>query len=247
MPYRETQFANDEIYHITLRGLDDRELFLDNNDYYRMIFSIYEFNDTKPVAIRERRKQRLYIKQQILASRPPRSDGRSDGQYPDERERFVDILAFCWMPNHIHLLVRQLRDGGITKFMSKVGVGYAKYFNTKYERKGYVFQNRFNSVHIENDKQLQTVFVYIHTNPIALIEPGWKEKGILIPEKVIKFIENYKWSSYMDYLGNPNFKFVTQRNFLAEVMGGVDGCRQQVKDWVEYKKEIRQFRDLFLE
>jgi len=243
MPYRETQFANDEIYHITLRGLDDRELFFDDNDYYRMIFSIYEFNDTKPAKIRERRKERLHIKQQLQATPPP----RCDNQYPDERERFVDILCFCWMPNHIHLLVKQLRDGGITKFMSKVGVGYAKYFNTKYERKGYVFQNRFDSVHIKDDKQLQTVFVYIHTNPIALIEPGWKEKGILIPEKAIKFIEDYKWSSYQDYLEKPNFRFITQRDFLTEVMGGPDGCREQVKDWIEYKGEIRKFRDLFLE
>ena len=80
--------------------------------------------------------------------------------------------------------------------MRKVGTGYAKYFNGKYTRKGYVFQNRFRSIGIENDDQLRIIFNYIHANPVSLIEPGWKEKGVSKPENAAKFLKEYKWSSY---------------------------------------------------
>ena len=94
------------------------------------------------------------------------------------------------MPNHVHLLLRQLKDSGIFKFMKKFGSGYGRYFNKKYNRKGYVFQNRFLAVPIKTDKQLKVVFAYIHANPVSLIEPKWKERGIKNFNKVIKFIEN---------------------------------------------------------
>jgi putative transposase len=151
------------------------------------------------------------------------------------------------MPNHIHLLVRQLKDGGITQFMRKFGTGYATYFNKKYNRKGHLFQGRFRAVHIKDNEQLKTVFVYIHANPISLIEPKWKEKGIKNSQKVIKFLENYKWSSYSDYLGKKNFPSLTQRNFLLKVMGGGEGCREFVKGWIEYKKELKNLIEVAIE
>lgn len=156
----------------------------------------------------------------------------------DKRERLVDVFGFCLMPNHLHLLLRQLKDGGIVKFMSKVGTGLGSYFNKKYERKGHVFQNRFVSVPITDDDHLRIIFVYIHTNPIALIYPRWKELGIKDPKKAIEFIENYKWSSYQDCLGKKNFPSVTERDFVVEVMGWIKGIREAVADWLDYKQEI---------
>lgn len=169
MPYRKEQFVNGEIYHLVLRGIDDNLIFKDINDYYRGIFSIYEFNTTKPITIQKRRKIRARIKKTI------RDSGRDPVSTSDERDKLVDILAFCFMPNHIHLLVKQLKDEGIVKFMNKLGAGYGGYYNRKYKRKGYVFQNRFSAVHIKDNNQLKIVFVYIHTNPTAFIESKWKE------------------------------------------------------------------------
>ena len=151
------------------------------------------------------------------------------------------------MPNHIHLLVRQFKNQGITQFMQKFGAGYAAYFNKKYNRKGHLFGGRFRAVHIKNNEQLKTAFVYIHTNGISLIEPKWKEIGIKNPKKIIKFLENYKWSSYPDYIGKKNFPSVTERNFMLKVMGGKAGCREFVESWVKYKKEIRDLDNIFLE
>ncbi len=240
MPYRKQQFINEEIYHIVTKGIDNNLIFKNIDDYYRGIFSIYEFNTTKLVTIQKRREIRVAIKNKIRR-------GRASTDFIDERDKLVEILAFCFMPNHIHLLVRQLKDGGITKFMSKIGTGYGGYFNRKYDRKGYVFQNRFSAIHIKNEEQLKTVFVYIHTNPISLIEPKWKEIGIKNPEKAIKFVENYKWSSYSDYIDKKNFPSATEREFLLKIMGGEQGCKDFIENWVKYKGEIRKFTDIALE
>lgn len=240
MPYRKEQFTNNEIYHITLRGIDENLIFRDIDDYYRGIFSIYELNDSKPVSIQKRREIRKSLKNKIRR-------GRASTDFIDERDKLVEVLVFCFMPNHIHLLLRQLKDNGITKFMSKIGTGYGGYFNRKYNRKGYVFQNRFHAVHIKNDEQLITVFIYIHANPISLIEPNWKEIGIQNPEKVIEFLENYKWSSYLDYISKKNFPSVTERKFITELIGNEQRCKELVDNLVRYKGEIKEFPNLALE
>jgi putative transposase len=236
MPYRKEQFVNDGIYHVILRGLDDNLIFKDLNDYYRGIFSIYEFNNARRIEIRKRREERKREK----ASGVPDSA-------TDKRDKLVDVLAFCFMPNHVHLLLKQVEDGGIVKFMNKIGSGYAGYFNRKYQRKGYVFQNRFRSVHIENDNQFQTIFRYIHANPISLVEPGWKENGIKNFESVTKFLEEYKWSSYQDYIGIKNFPSVTDRNFVSETMGGVIGCREALENWVDSKSKTENHQEILLD
>ncbi len=221
--------------------MGDSVIFSDENDYYRGIFSIYEFNNAKPVSIWLRRLQR---KKEKLLQGPTLQYFR--GEVVPKRDKFVEVLAFCFMSNHIHLLVRQLKDNGISKLMQKIGTGYAVYFNKKYNRKGHLF-NQFKSIHIENDNQLKNVFVYIHTNPISLIEAGWKEKGIENPNKIIKFLENYKWSSYQDYIGKKSFPSITDRDFLLKVMGGERGCKEAVENWVKYKKEINDFAGVILE
>ena len=130
-----------------------------------------------------------------------------------------------------------MKDNGISNFMKKFGTGFAMYFNGKYNRKGHLF-NKFKSVHIENGLQLKNTFAYIHTNLASLIEPGWKENGIKNPEKVIKFLENSKRHSYPDYLGKNNFASVTERKFISDIMGGVEGCRSSVNNWIIYKGEL---------
>jgi len=243
MPYRKEQFANGEIYHIILRGLDDNLIFKDINDYYRGIFSIYEFNNANPVTIQARRKVRSTFKKK---NRGP-SSIFSNQIERDGRDRFVDVFAFCFMPNHVHLLLRQIKDDGITKFMRKVGTGYAGYFNRKNNRKGYVFQNRFRSIAIMDDNQFRVIFNYIHANPVSLFEPGWKEHGIRNQQEANKFLEEYKWSSYKDYIGESNFPSVTERNFMLEFLGGTAGCKMAIADWLDYKKKFDKSNNLLLE
>ena len=232
MPVKRPQLVNQEIYHIIIRGTGDSLIFKDESDYYRGIFSIYEFNTIKPIEIKKRRHER----QKIKVNGEP---------FSDTRDLMVEILAFCFMPNHIHLLLRQLKDKGISEFVKKVGVGYAGYFNKKYDRKGPLF-SKFRAVHIKDDIQLKVVFAYIHVNPASLIEPGWKENGIKDSKKVIGFLKKYKWSSYQDYSGKKNFPSVTERDFFLKTIGDEKNCREFVENWVEYKKGTKNYSDSVL-
>jgi putative transposase len=236
MGYQRPSLINDEIYHIVSRAVGDTAVFNAEEDFYRGIFSIYEFNNDYRVNIWERRRERVIEKKKLSPT----------SLTPKNRDMFVEVLAFSFMPNHVHLILKQLKDNGISKFMQKVGTGYANYFNQKYERQGHLF-NKFRAVHIKDDNQLKTAFVYVHTNLISLIEPGWKERGIENPDKVIEFLENNKRHSYLDYLGKKNFPSVTQRDFLAELMGGVEGCKAGIDNWVRYKQEIKHWADIVLE
>jgi len=150
MPYRKQQFVNGEIYHVMARRIGENLLFKDIDDYYRGIFSIYEFNTSDLVTIRERRRIRAKIKKINKVN-------NNSISIIDPRDLFVEILAFCFMPNHIHLLLRQIQDRGISKFMQKFGAGYSAYFKEKYnlQRKGHFFQGRFVSVHIKTNEQLK--------------------------------------------------------------------------------------------
>ncbi len=248
MPYRKEELANGEMYHVILRALDDNLIFKNTDDYYRGIFSIYEFNNINSVTIQARRKARTAFKKSLKkADRRPTSI--QSLEFIDDREKMIEILAFCFMPNHIHLLLKQVKDNGISKFMKKLGGGYARYFNDKYKRKGHVFQDTFRAVRIESDNQFMATVSYIFTNPIALIEPEWKELGIRnhSTKKVFKFLEEYKWSSYQDCIGIKNFPSVTERESLLKIIDGIKNLKEVMEDWIEHKKDIARYARLFLE
>lgn len=241
MPHVKREFENGEIYHITARRIGNELLFGDDLDLYRGIYGIYEFNNAKHVSIARRRQERTAFKKAVLGQTSYNSYIRVE---QDKRDKLVEVLAFALMPNHIHLLVRQLVDNGISNYMQKMGSGYASWFKEKYEQKGkgHFYQDRFNAVHIKDDGQLKTVLIYIFTNPVALIEPGWKERGVANVEKSTVFLEQkYRWSSYWDCLAKKNFPSIiaTEKDFVLEVMGGFEGCKKAVNEWIKYKGELR--------
>jgi len=141
-------------------------------------------------------------------------------------------LAFCLMPNHFHLVLRQKKENGVPLFMKKLGGGYAMYFNEKYQRVGSLFQGRFKAIAVADEAYFLQLSRYVHLNPAGLAERGWKDKGIGDWRKVGEFLENYRWSSYLDYIGKKNFPSLTSREFLLEMFGG---------NPVEYGKFVREW------
>jgi len=232
MSIKRPQLVNNEIYHIVTRAIEELKLFLGQKDYLRMIHDLFEFNDENPVISTYRKPRRINGTRTVLVPLKVKK----------KRKMLVEILAFCLMPNHVHLLVRQLREGGISKFMRKIGAGYVNYYNQKYKRGGHLFRGRYRIIHIKTQEQLKTIFVYIHTNPVAIMIPSWKENGISGQklQEVLKFLENYRWSSYPDYLGKKNFPSLTSRDFLIKIMGSVKDCQEFVKGWLQFKKEIKE-------
>lgn len=233
MPLRKTEFVNNEIYHIIIRGVDGRSIFSEENDCWRAIFSLYEFNNRDAVNIRDRRTKAKDYKQAVNGLRDAFPLGPSSGIF--QRKKMIEVLAFVFMHDHIHFLIKQTGAMGITDFMRKFGTGYAMYFNNKYERKGALFQGRFYAEHIDNNEYLKTVFVYIQTNPISIIEPGWKQSGIQNKKAAKSFLEKYRWSSYLDYMGNSNFPSVTERSVLLKVFKGKENLVRFVEAWIGYK------------
>jgi len=113
-----------------------------------------------------------------------------------------DLISYCLMPNHFHLLIRQKTNLPITKLISKICTGYSKYFNKEYKRIGAVFQDQFKAVLIENNEQLLWTSFYIHKNPLEA--------------KLVKFLENYKWSSYLDYCDLESNKLCNKSIILGQ-------------------------------
>ncbi|MHB1086517.1 MAG: transposase [Minisyncoccota bacterium] len=113
----------------------------------------------------------------------------------------VDVLAYSLMPNHFHIVLRQKSEGGITKFMKKVCVGYSMYFNLSHEHSGVLFQGRFQSKHVDNEAYFRWIFAYTHLNPLDLKFPEWKNTGIEDLSAVRKYMNQYDYSSFLDYKG----------------------------------------------
>jgi len=215
-------FVDDEIYHAYNRGVEKRKIFLTEKDYLRFIHDMYEFNDERPA-----------FNSGFHFGSLLKSDFNSI--FRGSRKPLVEILCFCLMPNHYHFLIRQLIDGGITEFMRKIGAGYTNYFNTKYDRVGPLFQGKFKAVHVTKEAHLLYLPHYIHLNPLDLTMPEWREQRIRSPEKALKFLESYRWSSYLDHIGKKNYPSVTQRDFI------LNNHYRSPTSIVDYRKEIRQW------
>jgi REP element-mobilizing transposase RayT len=146
---RKTEFANGEYYHIYNRGVDKREVFLDEKDYIRFLKSVKEFNVDRAIGSLK----------DLQALRARSADGLLEPV-----NRVVDIIAYCLNSNHYHFILRQLEDKGIEKFMHKIGMGYTNYFNKKYNRSGSLFQGPFKSIHINSNEYLLHLSVYVNAN-----------------------------------------------------------------------------------
>jgi putative transposase len=221
-------YVTNHFYHIYNRGTDGRNIFNEERDYLRFIHCLYEFNDQNPALP----YGWLLKKQEAFNKKNP-------------RQLIVNILCFCFMPNHFHLILQQIVDGGITKFMRKLGTGYTMFFNEKYARSGVLFQGKFKSILVETDEYLLHLSRYIHLNPVELIEPDWKEKGLGNLNKTKSFLKKYRWSSFIDYLGIKNSPSVTRRDFLLDYFKEPRGYEGFVFDFL--KEDIAKIKEVLLD
>jgi putative transposase len=135
------------------------------------------------------------------------------------------------MPNHFHILIREKVENGLSIFMGKLSTAYAMYFNTKYERKGILFEGRFSAKHIDTDEYLNWVFSYIHLNPVKLIDSNWKEDGVSDPTKAESFMQNYRYSSYYDYfLGDRVEKIILDKDAFPEHFSQLNDFKELIEE-----------------
>ncbi len=164
-------------YHIYNRGVEKRNIFLDEQDY--KVFLGY---------------MKVYLEESSLQGQALKEldgHGVSPSHILKNYHDQVELLAYCLMPNHFHFLIRQSTDRGIAEFMQSLILKYVLYFNKKYKRVGSLFQGRYKTVLITNEDQFTYITKYIHRNPIDLLpsRPG------------LEGLADYKYSSYGNYLG----------------------------------------------
>lgn len=221
------KFKKGGIYHLIKRSIGPQKIFKDKQDYSRCSLELEFCNSKKYVDLWE-----IVAENAKGGTLPPLAERVKEARQ-EKGKPLVKLLAFVLMPTHIHLLAQEIVEGGISKYMRKLG-GYSTYFNKRYNRNGPLFQ-RYKLVPIKTDEQLQIAFAYVHTNPIELWESNWKQYQVENKEEALKKLENYFWSSYVTYIGKDRFLNTVDRDFFLNLFGSEEKCRQVVKDWIDYK------------
>lgn len=224
MTIRKVPIVVGEIYHVFNRSIARQPIFNSVTDYQRAldVFSFYSFFEP-PLRFshyaRLPKSQKTNFMDRLIGS----------------NQNQVEILAFCLMPNHVHFLIKEIREKGISTFMSNFQNSYAKYFNLKTNRSGSLFQTMFKAVRIETDEQLLHVARYIHLNPITAY--------IL---KNIEDLMNYPWSSFPVYTGKQT-SYVLNTNTILGYFPSIDKFIEFTKDQIEYQRELDKIKHLILE
>ncbi|OIO30409.1 hypothetical protein AUJ77_03100 [Candidatus Nomurabacteria bacterium CG1_02_43_90] len=156
----------------------------------------------------------------------------------EREETLVDIVVYCLMQNHFHILIREKTEGGITKFMGKLSTAYSMYFNNKNARTGSLFEGRFKAKYANTDEYLKYLFAYIHLNPVKIIDPKWKENGIHDRVAAQNFLKDYEYSSYPDWQGEPRTESkVLSSDASPEYFETVKEFDDFVNDWLTFREE----------
>lgn len=188
------EYGPEEFYHIYSRGVAKQPVFLDDKDY----------------------RSFLSLLKRYLSKKPAEQSGH--GLYPHYYKR-LKLLAYCLMPNHIHLLVYQKDERAMTEFMRSLMTSYGMYFNTKYKRVGPVFQSRYRASRISEDDYLDHISRYIHLNPW-----DWEE---------------YPYSSLRYYLGQADAEWIRPAKIL-ELFPSRQQYLEFVRDYEGHKEMLEE-------
>jgi len=196
---RKVEIAPGEYYHIYNRGNNKQNIFLDNRDWIRFLFTIL-YLQSPTVFHNMSRYVTHFVKHSVF---------NIDDETIDKilKNRTIELIGFCLMPNHFHLIIYELKEGGISQYMQRTQNAYTKYFNTKHENCGHLLQGPFQAVHILNNEQLLYLSAYMHRNPRELIK--WFKKE-----------HKYPWSSYQDYLAKNRWDQLLKTGIVTDQFSG---------------------------
>ncbi|MFH1780708.1 MAG: transposase [Candidatus Nealsonbacteria bacterium] len=224
-----------DLYHSFNRGTEKRNIFLDKDDYFRGVHDFYEFNDVNVI---------VNLGQRFKGSPTPLIGNKS-------REKLVEAISWCLMPNHYHLFSYPIVENGLSKFHQKFGGGFTNFFNVKYKRNGVLFQGKYKKVRVVDDAQVIQLICYIHSNPLNVWKPSWKENGLTDMEiqNALEFLEKeYRWSSHLDYWGVKNFPSLIDNDFSARFFKSSEEYREVFTNWLKYySRNVQSIEKFVLE
>ena len=205
---KKIEFYKEEYYHVFNRSTEKILIFREKGDLYYFFDAMFIANQENPIKDRHD-----YFRHKIKKN-------------AKKEERLVSVIAYCLLPTHFHLILREEVDGGISKFMQKLGISYTKYFNSKYERTGVLFQGKFKATHLDKDSSLEVTSAYVNLN--------YKHHGINPEKKLVK-------SSLFEYLGTEKGELVCDEKELKKIVkngfGGAEGYKKYLKNQSKYFTE----------
>ena len=219
---RNFDLSVDEFYHFYNRGNDKRPIFLCKKDYQRFMILLYICNNANPIHLSDYNNSIRSSLFSVIKQDSP----------------LVSIGAWCLIPNHFHLLIKEIEEGGASLFMQKLSTAYTMYFNIKYGKKGALFSGRYKAKHLDYDQYLKYQFAYIHLNPISLIDAGWKKKKVEDRIKAKDFLDDYEYSSYSEYCNfdRPERVIINKEAFPEYFETNVD-FQEMITEWVNFKAD----------
>lgn len=210
-------FSENGTYHVYNRGVRKQKLFHKDSDYVRFLFCMFLFLGTYSVKNLQRylRFEELDVQHRKLHIAKFLTENQS--QILEHQK--VELVAFCLMPNHFHLILKELEPNGISNYLQRLLNSYSKFFNLKYKHSGHVFQNKYKHRTIYSDEQYALTSAYIHNNPADI--PRWKDRE-----------QEYPWSSYKNF---------TQENIWKKFLSCDDllntfDTKKDYHDFVQHRK-----------
>lgn len=220
MPFRKTPLVTNEVYHVYIRSIAGYKIFNVDTEYQRMVNALYLYSFD----------QNLFTLNAFLNVHNKRSVLNDNEKY--SLNKHVNVIAYCLMPTHLHLVLKQLKDNGITRFMFRTLKSYSKYFNHRHSRKGPLFENRFQNIHVGSDAQLLHLSRYVHLNPTSA--------------DLVKKPEDWKYSSYMEYI-TPRDVSLKICDFSEHVELNKTEYKHFVDDQISYQRELSKIKHLTFE
>lgn len=214
MGYRYDKFAPGEIYHLWTRGVNHRTVFRGRTDYERFLNLLL-------YCLPKGNAQSYSIAQR----------SRHTVERVDSGEGLIDLLCYCLMTNHVHLLVKENVERGISQYMQRLLNSYARYFNVRHKRSGPLFTGRFQSALINADDQFTHVTRYIHLNPYAA--------------HIVENVFDYPWSSLAEYGGNSS-RSICHTDLLRSMLDKNE-YRSFVQNEAEYAQSLADLQYVLLD
>lgn len=212
-----------EVYHVYNKSIAEYTIFNNDIEYSRMLDVVCYYQIVKP---RVRFSEYMDYAEDFRQSHQPHLVGEVG-----IREVLVDIVAYCLMPTHLHLVLKEIIEGGIPTYVSRILNSYSRYFNIKHKRKGPLWEGRSKKVLATTDEQLLHTIRYVHLNPVTA--------------ELVKRPEDWKYSSYKEYINE-----LSGTGKICKFDGLIDISSAQyakfVEDQIPHQKELAKIKRLAL-
>lgn len=220
MPVRKVPLVTGKFYHVINRGNGRSIVFKEEGDYGKFLKALFYYQNKEPGL-----KLSQFFRLPLKLQRQKRKDFRK------KKDFLVEIIAYCLMPNHFHLLLKQSSNKGISNCMRLVQNSYSSSFGLKYGHKGSLFEDRFKAIEVSKEEQFLHLSRYIHLNPYSA--------GLV---KSLPDLLKYPYSSLPEYL-NFDLEQVCQKSMILNEFKARIDYKNFVLDQADYQRSLQMIKN----